>query len=262
MARMNEEDIRYLVELLGVLARSAVWAARTSSAAGRAEPAPRSPMRGDDDRTHPYEVSHAAWHSLAHAVDHLTCLRALLGDAKVIAMYAPFSLVRAALENACAAVWMLVPLSRAERVTRRLRFAVTDVRNGEEVKRITGQPGPRSEQERLEEIRAIATRADIEEAGVSRGPGYREIVQAAGGGSGPAADLIYLSWKLCSGMAHGDFWPTWSSMNRVELPGAPEGAGAYQIGANVKMLWYVTVLAVMMTGRGFELYDQRCRAPY
>jgi hypothetical protein len=37
---------------------------------------------------------------------------------------------------------------------------------------------------------------------------------------------------------------------------------AFRIGANLSLLLYVTALAVMMTGHGFELYDQRCRPPY
>jgi len=139
---MNDEDGRLLTELLGVLGESEPWARRPSSAAGL-EPALRSPMRGDDDRLHPYEISHAAWHSLGHAVDHLTCLLVLLGGVRVVPMYAPFSLVRAVVENTCAAVWMLQPPQRPERLIRRLRFAVTDIRNGEEAKEITRQPGPR-----------------------------------------------------------------------------------------------------------------------
>lgn len=126
VAAMNDEDGPYFAELLRVLGESGAWAARIGPAANPLRPAPRSPLRGDDDRAHPYEVSHAAWHSLSHAVDHLSCLRALLGDAKVVHMYAPFSLVRSALENACAAVWMLQPPRRADRLVRRLRFAVTD----------------------------------------------------------------------------------------------------------------------------------------
>jgi hypothetical protein len=50
------------------------------------------------------------------------------------------------------------PPGRADRLGRRLRFAVTDIRNGEQVKQLTRQPGPRSEQERMEEVRAIAAR--------------------------------------------------------------------------------------------------------
>lgn len=118
-----------------------------------------------------------------------------------------------------------LPLFRPERLARRLRFAVTDIRNGEEVKEITRQPGPRPRQERLDEVKAVAARAGIDGTSVSRGVGYKEVVQAAGGGTGPAADVTYVAWKLCSGIAHGDFWPTWSGMDRAELPGAPAGPG-------------------------------------
>ncbi len=261
LASVNDEDGPHFAELLRVLDQSGAWAARIAPGAERLQPAPRSPLRGDDDRAHPYELSHAAWHSLSHAVDHLSCLHALLRDAKVVHMYAPFSLVRAALENACAAVWMLQPPRRANRLTRRPRFAVTDIRNGEQVKQLTGQPGPHSEQERMQEVRAIAARAGIAEAAVGRGAPYSEIVQTVGDSAGPAASVIYLSWKLCSVIAHGDFWPTWSAMQRVELPGAPEGTGSFRIEANVKLLMYVTTLAANLTRQGWQLYDQRCRPP-
>ena len=68
--------------------------------------------------------------------------------------------------------------------------------------------------------------------------------------------------KLCSGIAHGDFWTTWSAAQRVELPGAPDGAGTFKIEASVKMLMYVTTLARQMTKQGWQLYDQRSRPPF
>ena len=259
---MDDEDGPYFAELLRVLGDSDGWAARIDPAADRPRPAPHSPLRGDDDRAHPYELSHATWHSLSHAVDHLSCLRALLRDAQVIHMYAPYSLVRSALENACAAVWMLQPPGRADRLGRRLRFAATDIHNGEQVKQLIEQPGPRPEQERMDEVRAIAKRAGIDEAAVRRGATYTEIVKAVGDACGPAASIIYLSWKLCSGMAHGDFWTTWSAAQRVALPGAPDGVGTFRIEANVKMLMQVTTLATQMTKQGWQLYDQRSRAPF
>ena len=259
---MDDEDRPYLAELLRVLSETDRWAARIDPAADRPRPAPGSPLCGDDTRAHPYEPSHATWHSLSHAVDHLSCLRALLRDAQVIHMYAPYSLVRAGLENACAAVWMLQPPGRHDRLARRLRFAITDVRNGEQVKQLTGQPGPHSEQERMDEVRAIAKRAGIDEAAVRRGATYTEIVKTVGDACGPAASMIYLSWKLCSGIAHGDFWTTWSAAQRVELPGAPDGFGTFKIEANVKMLMYVTKFAANLTRQGWQLYDQRSRSPF
>src|SRR4051812_2912986 len=98
------------------------WLARIDPDADHHRPASGSPLSADDERTHPFQTSHAAWHALSHAADPLHCLRAVLRDAAAIHMYAPYALVRAALENASAAVWMLHPRGRIERVTRRLRY--------------------------------------------------------------------------------------------------------------------------------------------
>ena len=48
-------------------------------------------------------------------------------------MYAPFTLVRGALENACAAEWLLESHKRPERLARGLRLALADIRHSEEV---------------------------------------------------------------------------------------------------------------------------------
>jgi hypothetical protein len=141
---MDDEDGKHLAELLGVLSEVDAWAARTNADASRLRPSPRSSLRGDDGKAHPYDLSHAVWHSLSHAVDHLGSLRALLGGAKVIHMYAPFTLVRGALENACAATWLLQPPSRNDRLTRRFRLAIADIGNGEKARQLTGQPAPRT----------------------------------------------------------------------------------------------------------------------
>jgi hypothetical protein len=68
---------------------------------------------------------------------------------------------------------------------------------------------------------------------------------------------------MCSGIAHGDFWPTWSAMQRVELPGAgaPQGTGTFKIEANIRLLMYVTTLAADLTRYGWQLHDQRCSPP-
>lgn len=146
---MDDEDGKYLAETLRVLGEAEAWAARTAAEAARLRPAPGSSLRGDDDQAFPYALSHAVWDALDHAVDHLTCLQALLRDARVIHRFAPYALVRGALENACAAVWMLEPPRRADRLARRLRLAIDDVRNGEQARQLTGQQGPCSKQDRL-----------------------------------------------------------------------------------------------------------------
>jgi hypothetical protein len=111
----DDEDGKYLAKTLRVLSEAEAWVARTSAEAARLRPAPGSSLRGDDVQAFPYALSHAVWDALDHAVDHLTCLQALLRDARVIYRFAPYALVRGALENACAAVWMLEPSRRADR---------------------------------------------------------------------------------------------------------------------------------------------------
>jgi len=219
-------------------------------------------MCTDDQRTHPYELSHAAWHSLSHAVDPLNCLLALLRDAHMIHMFAPYSLVRSALENASAAVWMLQPKRRTERVARRLRFATLNIQNSERVKQLIGTEGPRSKQVLINEVRDIARRAGVDEAEVVRHVSYGEITKAVSSTLG-LESVIPVAWSLCSGIAHGDFWPTLSAVTeRVELPGASPGMGTFKITANVQILMYVTTFAAQLTKLGWHLYDQRSRAPY
>lgn len=248
------EAIRALEEVPG-------WAARTAADASRLRPAPLSQLQMDDAMASPYHLSHTVWRSLSTSVDHLACLRVLLLDAKVIHMYAPFTLVRAALENSCAAVWLLEPPSSADRLSRHFRKVLDDIRNEEQVRSLMHQPGLRSEAERLASVRTIASAAGLADAAVKARPTYWEIVKTVSE-SGPANGVIEVMWKLCSGYAHGDSWPTLSASQRTQVAGdAPEGVGTFKIEANIGLLAKVTTMAVKVTGWGWQLHDQQCAAP-
>lgn len=73
------------------------WLDRTGSPAP--PPDPNSPLAADDAALDPYQLSHAAWAALSTAVDHMRALRSLIADAHVVHLYAPFTLLRAALET-------------------------------------------------------------------------------------------------------------------------------------------------------------------
>ena len=259
---MDDQDRRHLDETLRALGQVGAYAARTDATADRVRPAPGSPLYGDDKKADPYRLSHATWHSLSNAVDHLGCLRTLLGDAKVIHMYAPFTVVRAALENACGAVWLLRPPHRNDRLERRLRLALADIGNSEQVKLLMGQQGPRPKQERIDQVHDIARRAGIDEARLKQKPGYSEIVKAVDA-TVSMNGMIEVSWKVCSGYAHGDLWTTLGASQRTEIPGpGEEGIGTFKIEANLGLLMKVTTIATAVTGLGWQLYDQRCQASY
>ena len=258
---MDEQERPQYAELLRLLVAFDAWVNRIDPGSPRPRPATGSPLQADDERTHPYESSHGAWHALSHAVDHLHCLRSVLRDARMIHMYAPYSLVRAALENSSAAVWLLHPANRTERIIRRLRLAAVDIRNGEQAKTLVGTVGPRSEEERLNQLRNLAAQAGADPTDAVRKVGYWEIVNKANEALMPSSKAIPFAWKLCSGIAHGDFWTTISAAERVELPDAPPGIGSFRISTNLKNLIYVTTVATHMTTLGWHLYDQRCLRP-
>lgn len=262
MPRVEEHDRPHYEEILLDLAQVDGWLARIDPDADYPRPTSGSPLFADDERTHPFQASHAAWHALSHAVDSLHCLRSVLRDAHTIHMYASYALIRAALENASAAVWMLHPGSRTERVTRRLRFCALDVRSGERALRPLGNAGLRPERERLDELRDIARRAGANAEMAVRRVGYGEIVEESGKALASGSQATMFVWRLCSGITHGDFWTTINAAERVELPGAPAEMVSLKITADVEKLEFATAVAIHMTMLGWRLYDERSLAPY
>lgn len=82
-----------------------------------------SSLAVDDAALNPFQLSHAVVSALSTAVDHMHALRSLIADAHVVYPCATFTLLRAALENAATAVWLLTPPDhRDQRVLRRLRL--------------------------------------------------------------------------------------------------------------------------------------------
>jgi hypothetical protein len=249
-------------DLLKTLENVDPWLDRIRPDGPEQSPQPGSSLAGDDNRVHPYETSHTVWHSISHAVDHLHMLRLALREAQIINMYSPYSLVRGALENASAAVWLLAPPSRPDRVLRRLRLQTADVRSGERAKALVGQLGPRSLQERIGELEAIARRVGLDSRQLHSRPGYGEIVSIAGGHTPIGGQLAKFIWTLCSGIAHGDWWATLSASYRIELPGAHAGLVHNSVQADVNTLMFTTQVATHMTALAWDFYDERGRSPY
>jgi hypothetical protein len=248
--------------MLHLLGQVDGWLARIDPDTDYPRPTGGSPLHSDDERTHPFQTSHAAWHALSHAIDPLHCLRSVLRDAHTIHMYAPYALIRAALENASAAVWMLHPSSRTERITRRLRLSALDVQNGERALRPLGNSTLPPERERLDKLRDIASQAGANPDKAVRHISYREIVEEAGKALASGAPATLFVWRLCSGITHGDFWTTINAAEQIELPGAPAGMVSLKITADIEKLKFATTVATHMAMLGWRLYDERSRAPY
>ncbi len=142
-------------------------------------PEPRSALVADDDAAHPYRVSHSAYRSIAQAVDHLRACRALLVQAEVMPTWSCLTLIRASVENAATAVWLLSPSNRNERITRALQLAWDDVVSWRDV--VARMPGvvPVDIDAAKTKITTIADRRRIPNAEALRKlPGYEKRIAA------------------------------------------------------------------------------------
>ena len=93
--QLSGEAQRRLVKIFELVS---TWRGRTAAVAP--VPAVGSSLRKDDEVTDPYQLSHAVIGALVGAVDHLDAVRAFVQDAGILHARAPFTLLRAALENA------------------------------------------------------------------------------------------------------------------------------------------------------------------
>jgi hypothetical protein len=257
---VNQQDRILYERLLRLLQEIDPWLERCAGATpGFKEADAGSPLRGDDHRVHPYETSHAVWGALSHGVDHLHALRSQVREGRAIHNYAPYTLLRTAIENSSVAVWLLAPASRPNRIMRRLRYASTDIKSGEDVKKLIGHAGRRTEAERFDQIRDLATHAQIDPNLAVKPIGFRGIVEAAGEETEFGGKLMRVFWHMGSGIAHGDLWATISVPETVELPGAPAGMRHLRVTAGMDGLLTMTLAAMALTTKGWGLYDLRGR---
>jgi hypothetical protein len=216
---------------------------------------PGSSLAGDDQATDPYQLSHAVAAAMGHSVEHLHAIRALIIDAGVMHPAAPFTIARAAIENASIAVWLLAPASRTERVMRRLRWNWVDARDGnqfgEEINSPTDLP---TTQHRLNRIGAAIT-GDASYAHTSRAT-TTDIVKAADA----AVDRTHVlaAWRVCAGFSHGRMWTTLSVLDRTTVPSEddPDVLHAY-VTSSLHTLWWAVSTAWRVLTRAHQLYQTR-----
>jgi hypothetical protein len=142
------------------------WRQRMESAP--AMPEADSSLFEDDLATFPYLVSQAVGAQLVSAADHWDALRMLVKDFHVVHARAPFTLLRAAVENSATAVRLLAPARRQVRVQRRLRLewkSFDDQQNAETL--IAGKPS-RSRSDAIDELQRIARASGLTEDMVSQ----------------------------------------------------------------------------------------------
>jgi len=243
-----------------------LWRQRMES--GSTVPAAGSSLAEDDEVTHPYLLSQVADGQLVSATDHWDALRTLLQDSHVVHARAPFTLLRAAIENSATAVWLLAPADRGERVLRRLRLEwknFADQENAEQL--IAGEPWT-SRVDRKTQLQRIARDSGLTEEMVSQVASspvaFRTVVRTAAA-EAPRCGITDVQaeycWMAASGIAHAQRWAVMSSdvLQRRAVPGAPEGSIRLALSISEEALIGIARVGYAITMEGWRLLTEGCR---
>lgn len=220
-----------------------------------------SSLASDDAATARWHLSHAALSGLSHGIDHLHCFRNLVLGARVLHPYAPFSLLRSAVENLATAVWLLAPEEGVDRVQRRLQLARADAARGEEVRQMVGAPVGRPLETRLEEMASAAIAPGVpRDSAYGKAPGFERIVREAGEATRLKGDTLVMVWKTCSGITHGQLWASFGVLTREMVPDLddPESESVHlKLSAPESTLQLATECAVVVGKEAWRLFDNR-----
>lgn len=190
-------------------------------------------------------------------------------DAQVLNVYAPYTLVRSATENAATAVWLLEPRKRSERLRRCLKLAHHEAREAavevhELIRKLfpaEALDGKRTAQERIDEIRTLAVQLSLDPNDILGRLSYEKVVRTAGEAIGLGGDLSAFMWRLCSGFAHGRYWASFSLLDR-HVVASQGNVLNVRLSGDVEKLLMVAGFPFVFTKRALELYEQRRRSPY
>lgn len=220
-------------------------------------PASGSELSRDDEALDPYMLSHAVSLATGIATDNLEAIRALIVDAGRTQPWAQYSLIRAALENATTALWLIGPDNPKERRYRRLRLAWNDVHEGEAARALLPKKPAeaRSLSDREKQLRALAP----DGRDIAGRWSYRTPVRGAAEylGAGTTADALEVAWRAYSGLSHGKWWATLSMLERKEEPGYRDGEMNARLTTSVEQLVPPMALTVQVVRAARALLTRR-----
>jgi len=230
-------------------------------------PSEGSSLAGDDRATTPYQLSHAVNLALFSAVDHIDALRSMIAIAGVIHSHAPFTLIRAVIENAATAVWLLAPRGRDERVLRRLRLQWADFADADQVWPKEAKPDEQFLSAKKERLQGLGRARGLSKVQISQiaahAVSYSSIVATAGAeGRSLTEERALVAWRLSSGIAHARPWATLALLDHDEIQAAAEGVLNLRVTAPNRGLLMLAQIAANMIHDGWILYDERRTAAY
>jgi hypothetical protein len=228
-----------------------------SETAGGFRVAPGSAFAGDDRHCQPYHASHAAMMSITAAADHLHALCALVLQSGFLHLAAPATLARGVLESASAAVWIANPTLRDERITRALKWNVTDIKDGDKAATGAGLPVPTPLQDRLDKVENVALARGLAFKPISGGYKSTEVVIEAEAVLAPPLGVLF-PWRLASGFAHGRRWSMLAFADTMQKQATQDPAVSnIKMENDISRVLYLGWAAATVIQGAVRMYDQR-----
>lgn len=214
-----------------------------------------------------------AWDLVSQAVDHLGTLRLLLRS--VLPTHAPFTLLRAAMENAALAYWIAGPDDSDVRVARCLRLAHDDAKQAGDL--LEYMP-PESWTGMTPKEKMGRTISIHKANGLPGSPaqrfGFRSIMKVVGEESGinrmveadrmhPSSrvrDPLVVYWSQCSGMTHGYSWARFGMLKSKSLPGAdndPDAASQAWLNGSIEDVMSLLEVSVILNDLAWKAHKRR-----
>jgi hypothetical protein len=117
-------------------------------------------------------------------------------------------------------------------------------------------------EKRLADLAAIATAHGLDPKIVKSGYASTEAVTAARDHLGSTSPDVLLAWQLCSGFAHGRFWPQLGYTATTATPaGGKTGISAVTFAPGYDRLLPLATAAQRTVEAALRLFDQRARRP-
>jgi hypothetical protein len=169
---------------------------------------------------------------------------------------AHWTLLRAALENASRAIWLLGPESRSERVLRALRLQAANVTNSDTACRNVPVGPTKPKAQRIARVKHIAARAGLPQGKAVEAIRYSTIVRYSGDFLAHEPDHVEFLWRACSGAAHGDTWAILSLQDRKSIH-SENGVSTEQLRVSIRGLSVVAAEVTALVEMSFGLFEHR-----
>lgn len=208
---MTQAELSYLLPLFDLASSLVDDDDVENMEMGLGEIAPDSLLAGDDRDLTGFWVSMVVTNGITASLDHVVTLRDIVTrDRGTITLNAPWTLLRAAVESAAMAVWVMESRQRATRRGRALRLWHYDFGQRQLWEDDTGRvPPPKgsSGKDRAKEVLVLGTALGIKPTQVSTDINYADIVGHGAVAVGLDRTEARARWREASAFAHGRSWP-------------------------------------------------------